>query len=103
MLQLQGSNGQNGDAILINKKRIFISTVRGAAVFYNAQSACCYLFNDAEVQENYAIRNVFFQSLPCQCFITALTGNYCSNTFVFEPPEQPAYFRAQNCGVGYSA
>src|SRR6266498_1079574 len=48
------------------------------------------------IQQNYTIRNIFFQSITGERPLSSLGRDHRSDAFIFKPAEQPAKFGSQN-------
>jgi hypothetical protein len=66
MSQCQRRNGQHGDAIVVDHVRVFIGAVRCAPALDDSQAPGGNLLADPMVEQDYAIGDVFFQSVTGQ-------------------------------------
>ena len=48
---------------------------------------------------DYAVRNIFLQSISGQGTLPLFPGDYCGNTLVLEPSEQTPELGADNPGI----
>ena len=99
VLQVQRSDGQHAEAVLVDQEGIFVGAVSRAAVFDHAQPPRGNLVFDAVIEQNDAIGNIFFQAVARQCAVAALGGDDGRHALVLEPAEQPAQLRAQDALV----
>lgn len=92
-------DGHHRQALLIDKERVFISTVRRAAVLDDPQAARSDLIGHAVIQQNHAVRHVLFYTVTGQQAFAALACYYSGHAAFFEPIEQAAQLGAQHGGV----
>ncbi len=71
----------------------------GTAILDHPQPPRRDLLVDAVIQQDHAVRDIFFQPLPGQRAFAAFAGNHRRHALVFQPAEQPADFRPQNSRV----
>ena len=96
MLQTERGDRQNAETILVNQERIFVGAVRGAAIFDDAQTASGNLIRYPVVEQDDAIGNVFFESMPGERAVAAFGSDHGCHALVFEPAKQAAQFRSQD-------
>ena len=94
VLHAQRSNRQNAETIFIDEKGIFVGSVGRAAVFHDAQAASGDLIGYAVIEQDDAIRNIFFQSVAGERAFAAFGCDHGGYTLVFEPTKQAAQFGA---------
>ena len=63
MFQFQRSDRQNGNTGFINQKRIFIGSMGRSPVFHDPQPPGGNLIDHTEIEQDNAVRNIFFQAL----------------------------------------
>ena len=76
--------------------RVLVGAVGAAAVFHNAQAAGGNLVDHAVVEQNHAVRHVFFQALAGKGAVAPLGRNDGGHALVLQPAKQPADFGAQH-------
>ena len=87
------------NAVRSDQERIFVGAVDRAAVFDDPQPPGGKLVYDAVIEQDDAIRDVFFESVPGQRAIAAFTGDYGGHPSLLQPFEQPPDFRTKNCRI----
>ena len=85
--ETRGGDGQDRDATAIYEEWIFVGAMRGAAVFDDAQASGSDLVIGSIVQEDYAVRDIFFQAESRQRTAAALRGNDRGDLLILEPCE----------------
>src|ERR1700686_316463 len=100
MVQGYGSERQNRNAGLIDEEGILIGSVTGSPVLHDAQAAGGYLFLDSVIEQNNAVGNVLFQTMPREGSISLLGSDDSRKPAILEPAEETSYLRPQNRQIG---
>ena len=96
----EGGDGEDGDAVCVDEERVFVGAVDGAAIFDDAEAAGGDLVGDAVVEEDDAVGDVFFEALAGEGSVAAFGGDDGGEIFFFEPVEEAAEFGAEDGGIG---
>src|ERR1700692_4130527 len=96
MVESKRRNRKNAEAPFVNQKGIFVGAVSRSPILHDSQAASGNLVDYPVVEQEHAIGNIFFQSVPGENAFAALGGNHRSYSFVFKPAKQPPQFRPQN-------
>ena len=94
--QTQRRNGQDAEAVLINQEWIFIGAMGRTAIFDNAQPPRGDLLNHTTIEDDDAVRDIFFQSIPRQSAVALFASDDGRDAFFLQPPEQAPQFSAKN-------
>ena len=85
-----GRDGKDREAVLVDQERVLVGSVRRAPILDHAQAPRRHLLGHPVVEQDHAVRHVFFQSLARERPIAALGGDHGGDALVLEPAEQPA-------------
>ena len=88
--------GRTDRPLVFDQEGAFIGNVAGAPVFDDPQPSGGNLLVDAMIQDDDAIRDIFFQTVPRERPIAAFPGDDCGHPFLLEPAEQPPQFGPQD-------
>src|ERR1700691_5667310 len=94
------SDGHYRKAPLPDEERILVGAVPGTAILDHADPARRELIAHAIVQQDHAIGDVFFQTMPRELAVAALRCDDGGDTFGLQPMEEPAQLRTKNGRVG---
>src|SRR5690606_10266164 len=78
------------DSVFVDEERVFVGAVGGPAILDDAEPSRRYLLRGTMVEQDDAVRNVFFESLPRQGPLAPFSGYDRRHTFVLQPAKQPA-------------
>src|SRR5512144_848421 len=96
----EGRDGKHRDAAFVDEERIFVGAVRGTAILQHAQAARDGVILNAMIEEDYAIGDIFLETMPREGALTSLPGDDRRNALILEPSEEAAQLRAQHAGIG---
>ena len=66
-----------------DKERVFVRAMGGTSVLHHPKPTGTNLFGNALVQDDHAVRNIFFQTIPCNRSLALLTCNDRRHAAIF--------------------
>ena len=100
VVQAQRADRQDGQAVLVDHGRVFVRAVSRAAVFDDAQTAGGHLAEDAVIEEDDAIADVFLEAVAGQRVASLLASDDGGDALVLEPAKETPQFGAEDGFVG---
>ena len=103
MVEAERGHRKNRDTLFVNQEGVFVRAVHRAAILDDTQPARRKLLNDAMIEQDNAVGDVFLHSLSRERALAALGGDDGRDPLILEPAKQAAQFRAQDGGVAEAA
>ena len=72
VFQAERGDGQNGDPVLVDQERILVGAVRGAAIFDDPQAPGRQIVDDAMIEQDHAVGDIFLDAVARQAALAAL-------------------------------
>ena len=92
---------QHGEAVAVDQEGIFIGAMGRAAIFDHPQPPRGGLLDDAVIEHDHAIRDIFLDAIARRGpVVAALGGDDHRQVALLEPGEQAAQFRADDGDIG---
>src|SRR5215213_6247595 len=99
VLESQGCDRQDRNAIFADQERVLVRAVQGAAIFDDPQPPGGNLVSDTVVERNDAIGDIFLKPEAGHGPFAAFRRNHRADTFVLKPAEQALKFGPQDALV----
>jgi hypothetical protein len=99
VIELERTERKHGEAVGTDQEGIFAGAVQGAAILDHPQAAYRILIFDAVIEEDHAVGDVLFDSVPGKRSFTRFGGNDGGDAFLLQPAEQAAQLGTQNVVV----
>jgi hypothetical protein len=91
---------QHTDALIIDQERIFVGTVRRAAILDDPQATRRDLVLHAVVEQDHAVGDIFLDAVARQLSFTPLGRDDRRDAAFLQPCEEPPQFGAQDRRIG---